>query len=99
MCRYPLARRTGDSLGPMGIGDRLRRLDNNPVSGGIAWTATHISAPIGVFGGLLMVVLGLVQLADGGDDAAGLLGMGIAWLVVGLILLPPSMWRRVRRRR
>jgi hypothetical protein len=83
----------------MGIGDRLRRLDNNPVSGGIAWTGTYISAPIGVLGGLAMIVLGLVQLADGGDDAAGLLGMGTAWLVVGLILLPASVWRRLRRSR
>lgn len=78
----------------MGIAGRLRRLDNNPVSGGIAWLATYISAPIGVFGGLLMIVLGLIQLAGGGDDAAGLLGMGAAWLIVGLILLPASVWRR-----
>jgi hypothetical protein len=68
------------------------------VSGGVAWLATYVTGPVGTIGGTVMLVVGLIQLATGGKDAVGLLVMGAAWLVVGLILLPSSIWKRLRQR-
>jgi hypothetical protein len=80
------------------VRDRLRRLDDNPISDYEAWVGTNLAAPIGTVGGFVMIVVGLVELSTGGRDTVGLLAMGSAWLFVGLVLLPRSFWRRVRRR-
>jgi hypothetical protein len=83
----------------MGLGDRLRRLDANPVSGGVAWLATYVTAPIAAVGGVVLIVIGMVELVMGGDDSGGLLVMGAAWLGLGLFLLPRAFWRWLRQRR
>lgn len=83
----------------MSVRGRLRRLDDNPVSGGVAWLGSNVSAPIGTVGGLVMIVIGLIELSTGGRETAGLLIMGSAWLTIGLVLLPRSLWRRVLHRR
>ena len=83
----------------MGVGDRLRRLDDNPASGGIAWLATYVTAPLTTVGGIVLLVAGVVELGTNGRDTTALLAMGAAWLGLGLFLLPNAFWRWLRHRK
>lgn len=83
----------------MTLRQRMRRLDDNPVSGGIAWIGTNISAPVAVVGGLVLLIIGLIEAAIGGADVVPLLIFGAFWLVIGLVLLPPRLRRRLGLRR
>lgn len=83
----------------MTLRQRMRRLDDNPVSGGIACVGTNIGAPVAVVGGLGLLIIGLIEAATGGADVTPLLIFGAVWLVVGLVLLPPRLRRRLSFRR
>jgi hypothetical protein len=64
----------------------------------VSWLLTHVTAPVGVVGGVVLLVIGAVEAVAGGKGTVGLLVMGGLWLLIGLLLLPPAFRRRLRGR-
>lgn len=72
----------------MGLSDRLRRLDDNPVSRGVVWTSDHFGWWWNLGVGLLLLVAApaVYVLSDDRTDAVALLCFGLVATLVGVIL-------------
>ena len=82
----------------MTIGDRLRKLDDNPASRGVLWLSDHFGWWWNLGLGGVVVVAGVLYLVDGrSDEGYPLLGMGTAGLLVGLAIRAGRRRRRHER--
>jgi hypothetical protein len=78
----------------MGLGERVRRLDNNPASRGVTWLSDVFGWWWNLFGGLAVLILAAVETFRGLPGVGALYFIGVVATIAGLVMRSGRNGRR-----